>query len=249
MSAGIGNSEDKAREIQVLKVQGDDTVKRGGNGNRKNLLFVCGVVTAAVVFVVSTMRFPETGGEATVHTAQTVQNVSVPGAGGGDMDTPSGESAADMPESAADMSESVADMPESAADMPESAADMPESVTDMTESAADMPESVEAILGDVQSAQWVETPQVQLYSFRNERLLNQHYEKHGIEMGFATIEEYVAAANAVINHPDVLHKQEAEDNDDVYFLKATNEFVVVSTDGYIRTYFIASGGIDYYNRQ
>ncbi len=242
MSAGIGNSEDKAREIQVLKVQGDDTVKRGGNGNRKNLLFVCGVVTAAVVFVVSTMRFPETGGEATVHTAQTVQNVSVPGAGGGDMDTPSGESAADMPESAADMSESVADMPESAADMPES-------VTDMTESAADMPESVEAILGDVQSAQWVETPQVQLYSFRNERLLNQHYEKHGIEMGFATIEEYVAAANAVINHPDVLHKQEAEDNDDVYFLEATNEFVVVSTDGYIRTYFIASGGIDYYNRQ
>ena len=214
MSAGIGNSEDKAREIQVLKVQGDDTVKRGGNGNRKNLLFVCGVVTAAVVFVVSTMRFPETGGEATVHTAQTVQNVSVPGAGGGDMDTPSGESAADMPESAADMSESVADMPESAADMPESA--------------ADMPESVEAILGDVQSAQWVETPQVQLYSFRNERLLNQHYEKHGIEMGFATIEEYVAAANAVINHPDVLHKQEAEDNDDVYFLEATNEFVVVS---------------------
>ncbi len=207
MSAGIGNSEDKAREIQVLKVQGDDTVKRGGNGNRKNFLFVCGVVTAAIVFVVSTMRFPETGGEATVHTAQTVQNVSVPGAGGGDMDTPSGESAADMPE------------------------------------------SVEAILGDVQSAQWVETPQVQLYSFRNERLLNQHYEKHGIEMGFATIEEYVAAANAVINHPDVLHKQEAEDNDDVYFLEATNEFVVVSTDGYIRTYFIASGGIDYYNRQ
>lgn len=228
MSAGIGNSEDKAREIQVLKVQGDDTVKRGGNGNRKNLLFVCGVVTAAVVFVVSTMRFPETGGEATVHTAQTVQNVSVPGAGGGDMDTPSGESAADMPESATDMPEPVADMPESA---------------------ADMPESVEAILGDVQSAQWVETPQVQLYSFRNERLLNQHYEKHGIEMGFATIEEYVAAANAVINHPDVLHKQEAEDNDDVYFLEATNEFVVVSTDGYIRTYFIASGGIDYYNRQ
>ncbi|MFG6357596.1 MAG: hypothetical protein K1W26_12380 [Acetatifactor sp.] len=210
-------------------------MKRGGNGNRKNLLFVCGVVTAAVVFVVSTMRFPETGGEATVHTAQTVQNVSVPGAGGGDMDTPSGESAADMPESATDMPEPVADMPEPVADMPESA--------------ADMPESVEAILGDVQSAQWVETPQVQLYSFRNERLLNQHYEKHGIEMGFATIEEYVAAANAVINHPDVLHKQEAEDNDDVYFLEATNEFVVVSTDGYIRTYFIASGGIDYYNRQ
>jgi len=87
------------------------------------------------------------------------------------------------------------------------------------------------------------------YSFRNERLLNQHYEKHGIEMGFDTVEEYVAAANAVINHPDALHKLEAEDNDDIYFLEATNEFVVVSTDGYIRTYFIAGDGIDYYNRQ
>ena len=88
-----------------------------------------------------------------------------------------------------------------------------------------------------------------MYSFRNERLLNQHYEKHGMEMGFASLEEYVEAANAVIHHPDALHKLEAEDNDDVYFLEATNEFVVVSTDGYIRTYFIADGGIDYFNRQ
>lgn len=111
------------------------------------------------------------------------------------------------------------------------------------------PDTVESILDNAPSAEWADVSQEQIYSFRNESLLNQHYEKHGIEMGFATIEEYVAAANAVINHPDVLHKLEAEDNDDVYFLEATNEFVVVSTDGYIRTYFIASGGIDYYNRQ
>lgn len=109
--------------------------------------------------------------------------------------------------------------------------------------------TVESILEDAQSVGWAEDAPERLYSFRNERLLNQHYEKHGIEMGFGTVEEYVAAANAVINHPDALHKLEAEDNDDVYFLEATNEFVVVSTDGYIRTYFIASGGIDYYNRQ
>lgn len=119
----------------------------------------------------------------------------------------------------------------------------------VNEDASDQSDTVQVILDDTQSAQWAETPQEQQYSFRNERLLDQHYEKHGIEMGFATIEEYVAAANAVINHPDVLHKQEAEDNDDVYFLESTNEFVIVSTDGYIRTYFIASGGIDYYNRQ
>jgi hypothetical protein len=85
------------------------------------------------------------------------------------------------------------------------------------------------------------------YTFRNDNLLNSHYEKHGIEMGFASAEEYLASANDVINNPNVLHKLEAEDNDDVYYLEDTQEFVIVSTDGYIRTYYYAS--LDYYNRQ
>ena len=87
------------------------------------------------------------------------------------------------------------------------------------------------------------------YSFRTEELLLNHYEKHGIEMGFASAEEYEAAANRVISHPDVLYKLEAEDNDHVYYLEETNEFVVVSTDGYIRTYFLPDRGIDYFNAQ
>ena len=86
-------------------------------------------------------------------------------------------------------------------------------------------------------------------TFRNQRLLDQHYDKHGIEMGFDSAEEYELAAYKVIIHPDTLHKIEAEDGDDVYYLEATNEFVVVSQDGYIRTYFNPSAGIDYYNRQ
>lgn len=88
-----------------------------------------------------------------------------------------------------------------------------------------------------------------VYEFRNDSLLDSHYEKHGIEMGFDSAEEYEAAANAVIADEDVLHKYEAEDGDSVYYLEETNEFVVVSTDGYLRTYFEPSGGIDYYNRQ
>ena len=68
-------------------------------------------------------------------------------------------------------------------------------------------------------------------------------------MGFASAEEYEKAAAAVPNHPDVLHKTEKEDGDDVYYIEATNEFVVVSTDGYIRTYFNPDRGIDYYNKQ
>ncbi len=40
-----------------------------------------------------------------------------------------------------------------------------------------------------------------------------------------------------------------EDGDDVYYLESTNEFVIVSTDGYIRTYFYPSNGKDYFDRQ
>lgn len=87
------------------------------------------------------------------------------------------------------------------------------------------------------------------YYFRNDKLLEEHYEKHGIEMGFDSWDAYVDAANAVIQNPDSLHKIEAEDGDDIYYLEASNEFVVVSTDEYIRTYFCPDKGIDYYNRQ
>lgn len=92
-------------------------------------------------------------------------------------------------------------------------------------------------------------PEVATYTFRNAKLLNQHYEKHGIEMGFASAADYEKAAAAVINNPNALHKIEAEDGDYVFYVEATNEFVIVSTDGYIRTYFNPSGGKSYYERQ
>lgn len=87
------------------------------------------------------------------------------------------------------------------------------------------------------------------YQFRNDKYLSQHFEKHGSEFGYDTKEEYLAGANRVISSKDSLHKTEAEDGDDVYYLEASNEFVIVSVDGYIRTYFKPSGGINYYNRQ
>ena len=87
------------------------------------------------------------------------------------------------------------------------------------------------------------------YRFRNYKLLDQHYEKHGIEMGFASREDYEKAASDVINNPKALHKTESEDGDYVYYVEETNEFVVLSQDGYIRTYFLPSQGKKYYDRQ
>lgn len=87
------------------------------------------------------------------------------------------------------------------------------------------------------------------YWFRTKKLRDQHYEKHGIEMGFDNADDYRRAASDVVNDPDALHKIEQEDGDDVYYLEETNEFVVVSTDGYLRTYFKPDKGKAYYDKQ
>ncbi|MDE6833428.1 MAG: hypothetical protein K2J39_04175, partial [Ruminococcus sp.] len=91
------------------------------------------------------------------------------------------------------------------------------------------------------------------YHFRNEKLLNQHFEKHGseftVDFNYQTAEEYEHGASNVINNPDALFKYEAEDGDGVYYIEDSNEFVILSTDGYIRTYFRPSGKIDYFNKQ
>ena len=87
------------------------------------------------------------------------------------------------------------------------------------------------------------------YTFRNSKLLEEHFQKHGIEMGFATEEEYQKAASDVANNPDALHKLEKDDKDDVYYLEETNEFVVISTDGFIRTYFCPDSGKKYFDKQ
>ncbi|MDY4818584.1 MAG: hypothetical protein SO186_11785 [Lachnospiraceae bacterium] len=86
-------------------------------------------------------------------------------------------------------------------------------------------------------------------TFRSDSLREEHFEKHGVEMGFASAKEYEKAAAAVVSDSRALHKLEKEDGDDVYYLKDTNEFVIVSTDGYIRTYFYPRDGMKYFERQ
>lgn len=89
----------------------------------------------------------------------------------------------------------------------------------------------------------------QTYHFRNDQYLTEHFKKHGGDFTYDTKEAYEEGANRVISSREALHKLEAEDGDDVYYLESTNEFVIVSVDGYIRTYFKPEDGIAYYNRQ
>lgn len=95
----------------------------------------------------------------------------------------------------------------------------------------------------------VEPQAADFYYFASSDLLNTHFSKHGSEFDYPNAEEYEKGANAVINSPDALHKTEKEDGDDIYYLPDTNEFVVVSTSGFIRTYFKPSAGMSYYERQ
>lgn len=90
---------------------------------------------------------------------------------------------------------------------------------------------------------WVE------YEFRKDEYLEEHFEKHGDEFDYTSAEEYLEGANRVLNSDGLLHKKEAEDGDDVYYLESSNELVIVAKDGYIRTYFKPSDGLDYFNRQ
>lgn len=87
------------------------------------------------------------------------------------------------------------------------------------------------------------------FEFRNDQFLEEHFLKHGSEFGYKSKEEYVEGANKVINSSQSMHKEEAEDGDDIYYDKNKNEIVFVSKDGYIRTYFKPSDGINYFNRQ
>ncbi len=140
------------------------------------------------------------------------------------------------------------------------AADISETIYTTARTTAYLPPETTAAITEIQTSEEVteastaaeisetESPAPQ-YRFRNSELLEEHYEKHGIEMGFSSAREYENAAAAVIGSPGVLHKLEAEDNDDVYYLESTNEFVIVSTDGYIRTYFKPDSGKDYFDRQ
>lgn len=88
------------------------------------------------------------------------------------------------------------------------------------------------------------------YKFRSKKLYEDHYKKHGKEFGNITKEEYLSMANDLINSTSasVLHKT-SKDGDYLYFDQDTGYFLVLSDDGYIRTFFIPDRGKAYYDKQ
>ncbi|MGN1013828.1 MAG: minor capsid protein [Butyricicoccus sp.] len=77
-------------------------------------------------------------------------------------------------------------------------------------------------------------------TFESPELLNRHYEKHRKEFGDITPEEYLERAN------QLLHEELSEDVEQIVrsdgsiskYKFSTNEFLVVTVDEFIRTYFL-----------
>ena len=85
--------------------------------------------------------------------------------------------------------------------------------------------------------------------FRTPEKLIEHFYEHGEQTKCDSAEEYLIKANMVIQNPESQSKYETDegDNDKIYYLSETGEIVFVSTEGYIRTYFVADD--EYFERQ
>ena len=93
-------------------------------------------------------------------------------------------------------------------------------------------------------------PEAKRYTFRNKQRYDEHYEKHGAEFGDITKEQYLDMANELINSTsDSVLTKTSKDGDYVYFDQNTGYFLVLSDDGYIRTFFIPTAGKKYYDKQ
>ncbi|PJN53023.1 tRNA3(Ser)-specific nuclease WapA precursor [Paenibacillus sp. GM1FR] len=92
--------------------------------------------------------------------------------------------------------------------------------------------------------------------FRSTSLLDEHFQKHVIErreFGPITKAAYLQGARdlfgTIADGTNILTKTRLSDRATLIYNRNTNEFLSISRDGYIKTYFKPSGGLRYYNNQ
>ncbi len=78
------------------------------------------------------------------------------------------------------------------------------------------------------------------FRFRNARKLARHFSDHRADFGATTEAEYEQMADEFLSNPltaDCYERIRAADNDTIRFTVITDEYAVLSYDGFIRTYF------------
>ncbi len=87
--------------------------------------------------------------------------------------------------------------------------------------------------------------------FRSQEFFEDHFGRHAKGLGKLTREEYLKGAQELIHSApggNIITKTRPN-GDTLFFNKVTEEFAIKTSDGIIRTYYKAKGGIRYFNRQ
>lgn len=84
--------------------------------------------------------------------------------------------------------------------------------------------------------------------FETPESMQKHYVKHGEEYGDISIESYLSLANELANMPvsDDVEKIVRSDGSTAIYRFSTNDFLVVTKDGRIRTFFKPKNGKEYW---
>ena len=86
----------------------------------------------------------------------------------------------------------------------------------------------------------------------NKKSLDKHYNEHGKDMGFANKESYkqhaIKFANT-IDKKNCISFIDSKSGSTYKYNKSTNEFAIITKDGYVVTYFNPKEGYDYYKKQ
>lgn len=88
--------------------------------------------------------------------------------------------------------------------------------------------------------------------FASKKKLEEHFSKHGSQVGATSVENYLQMAQALRDAPigpDVLQEKRPSDSNYCRFQKSTGYFMVFEEDGTIRTFFRPNDGLRYYQRQ
>ena len=85
----------------------------------------------------------------------------------------------------------------------------------------------------------------------NKKTLTQHFHDHGQQMGCNSKESYAAHAVSFANNVDRVNCVSFIDkHGSTYkYNKATNTLAVITSDGYVITYYKPKDGYDYYKKQ
>lgn len=79
--------------------------------------------------------------------------------------------------------------------------------------------------------------------------LEEHFQKHGAEVGASSKEDYQAKAQTLVKGGAGVDTLKQKDGDTCFFKESTGEFAVLSDKNIIRTYFRPKDGRKYFERQ